>query len=97
MFKAFVHPEIQLFLDSQRKIKNTRFRDQNELNEQFFVFPWGNASTTANVDFWLGLLGRDEGNSGWLGDTVSSFYMLIVHVLDAGGILANLSFVPFFK
>ncbi|PWA68181.1 F-box domain-containing protein [Artemisia annua] len=62
MFKAFVHPEIQVFLDSEKKNKIKRKKPQ------LFVFPWGDANTTADYEFWLGLLGRDEGSRGWLGD-----------------------------
>ena len=71
MFKAFVHPEIQLFIDSEKKNKIKRKK------EQLFVFPWGNANTTVNYEFWLRLLGRDEGHRGWLCDEVCNCYKLI--------------------
>lgn len=80
MFRAFVHPEIQLFLDSEKKIKNER------KPEQLFVFPWGTASTTANHEFWLALLGRDSGSRGWLGDVVCNCYKHIVRNDLAAGV-----------
>ena len=64
MFRAFVHPEIQLFLDLEKNNKIQRKA------EQLFVFPWGTASTTVNHNFWLALLGRDAGTRGWLCDEV---------------------------
>ncbi|PWA44200.1 phospholipase-like protein [Artemisia annua] len=67
MYKAFVHPEILCFLDEQKKIR--KLADQ-----QLYRFPWGSGGTTANPQFWMGLLGRDGKGRGWLSDSVSSYF-----------------------
>ncbi|PWA76715.1 phospholipase-like, Aminotransferase-like mobile domain protein [Artemisia annua] len=89
MFKAFVHPEIQVFLDSKKKNKIKR------KNPQLFLFPWGNANTTADYEFWLGLLGRDEGSRGWLGDVHIGLWVdFLMHFrpVDANWVMVG----PFF-
>ncbi|PWA34899.1 ulp1 protease family, C-terminal catalytic domain-containing protein [Artemisia annua] len=73
MYKPLVHPEILCFLDEQKKIR--KLADQ-----QLYRFPWGSGGTTANPQFWIGLLGRDGKSRGWLNDShIGLFVDLMMH------------------
>lgn len=89
MYKAFVHPEIQLFLDSQKKADV----------EQLFIFPWGTATTAIGLKFWLSLLGRDDGKAGWLGDEVCTYNLLDISIFykELGVGVSLLTDVLFFQ